>query len=253
MATTDLTAALEAEGVDYELLPHAHTETALAEAHALGVDPRDVAKTLVVSTGAGYVRAVVPAETERLDLRKLRELLGASKKEVQLASERELARDYRRVRPRRGSADRRQAGRRRRDRPQAPRTRHARRRGREPRRVDPAPDRTTSSRRRTRRWQTSRRTRAKRATRPRRSRAPGRPEARVGTCSYFAGERARARARPPPRARARARGRAAAPTRAPGPVVRVRVDEHGHVGDARARSRSAAVRLERFGFESTAV
>ena len=93
MATSDLTAALDAEGVDYEVLPHAHTETALAEAHALGVDPRDVAKTLVVSTGGGYVRAVVPA-TERLDLRKLRELLGATKKEVQLASERDLARDY---------------------------------------------------------------------------------------------------------------------------------------------------------------
>jgi Ala-tRNA(Pro) deacylase len=93
VATSDLTSALEARGVHYELLPHAHTETALAEAHALGVDPRDVAKTLVVSTSEGYVRAIVPA-TERLDLRKLRELLGASKKDVQLASERDLARDY---------------------------------------------------------------------------------------------------------------------------------------------------------------
>jgi|RhiMethySRZTD1v2_1073278.scaffolds.fasta_scaffold73226_2 Ala-tRNA(Pro) deacylase len=93
VATSDLTSALDARGVHYELLPHAHTETALAEAHALGVDPRDVAKTLVVSTSEGYVRAIVPA-TERLDLRKLRELLGASKKDVQLASERDLARDY---------------------------------------------------------------------------------------------------------------------------------------------------------------
>ena len=93
MATSDLTSALEARGVPYELLPHAHTETALAEAHVLGVDPRDVAKTIVVSTSEGYVRAVVPA-TERLDLKKLRELLGASKKDVQLASESDLARDY---------------------------------------------------------------------------------------------------------------------------------------------------------------
>jgi Ala-tRNA(Pro) deacylase len=93
VATSELTSALEARGVDYELLPHAHTETALAEAHALDVDPRDVAKTLIVSTGEGYVRAVVPA-TERLDLRKLRELLGATKREVKLASERDLARDY---------------------------------------------------------------------------------------------------------------------------------------------------------------
>jgi Ala-tRNA(Pro) deacylase len=93
MATSDLTSALDEAGVSYELLPHAHTETALAEAHALGVDPRDVAKTLVVSTSEGYVRAVVPA-TERLDLRKLRELLGATKREVKLATERDLARDY---------------------------------------------------------------------------------------------------------------------------------------------------------------
>jgi Ala-tRNA(Pro) deacylase len=89
----DLTSALEAQGVDYELLPHAHTESALAEATALGVDPGDVAKTLVVSTGEGYVRAVVAA-SERLDLRKLRELFGASKKDVQLATESDLSRDY---------------------------------------------------------------------------------------------------------------------------------------------------------------
>ena len=93
MPTTDLTAALDAQGVDYELLPHAHTETALAEAHELGGDPADVAKTIVVSTSEGYVRAVVPAN-ERLDLRKLRELLGAPKKEVHLASEADLSRDY---------------------------------------------------------------------------------------------------------------------------------------------------------------
>jgi Ala-tRNA(Pro) deacylase len=88
-----VTAALEAQGVEYELLPHRHTESALAEAEALGVDPADVAKTLVVATAEGYVRAVLPA-SERLDLRKLRELLGEGKKEVHLASEDDLARDY---------------------------------------------------------------------------------------------------------------------------------------------------------------
>lgn len=93
MANTDVTAALDAQGVEYEILPHAHTESALAEAEALGVDPADVAKTLVVATAEGYVRAVVPA-SERLDMRKLRELLGEGKKEVQLASEEDLARDY---------------------------------------------------------------------------------------------------------------------------------------------------------------
>jgi Ala-tRNA(Pro) deacylase len=93
VASKDVTAALEAQGVEYELLPHRHTESALAEAEALGVDPADVAKTLVVATAEGYVRAVLPA-SERLDLRKLRELLGEGKKEVHLASEDDLARDY---------------------------------------------------------------------------------------------------------------------------------------------------------------
>jgi Ala-tRNA(Pro) deacylase len=93
MARGDLTAALDSQGIKYELLPHSHTESALAEAKALGVDPDDVAKTLVVATADGYVRAVVPA-SERLDLRKLRELLGEGKKQVQLASEDDLSRDY---------------------------------------------------------------------------------------------------------------------------------------------------------------
>jgi len=93
VASKNVTTALDAQGVEFELLPHRHTESALAEAEALGVDPADVAKTLVVATPEGYVRVVVPA-SERLDMRKLRELLGEGKKEVQLASEEDLARDY---------------------------------------------------------------------------------------------------------------------------------------------------------------
>jgi Ala-tRNA(Pro) deacylase len=93
MASNDLTRLLEAEGVEYQLLPHDHTESAFAEAEALGVDPTDVAKTLVVETPDGYARAVLPA-SERLDLRKLGDFLGAGKKKVHLASEEALARDY---------------------------------------------------------------------------------------------------------------------------------------------------------------
>jgi Ala-tRNA(Pro) deacylase len=93
MANKDLTSVLEAEGVAFELLPHGHTESALAEAEALGVDPADVAKTLVVETPDGYTRAVLPA-SERLDVRKLSEFLGAGKKNVHLATEESLARDY---------------------------------------------------------------------------------------------------------------------------------------------------------------
>ena len=94
MATEDLTRALDEAGAQYELLPHAHTESALAEADALGLSPDDVAKTLVVKTPDGYVRSVLPA-SERLDLRKLRELLGGGRHKVHLASEDDLGRDFR--------------------------------------------------------------------------------------------------------------------------------------------------------------
>lgn len=93
MAAEDLTRVLDEAGVRYELLPHARTETALAEAKALGVTPAEVAKTIVVATAAGYVRAVLPAP-ERIDLRKLRELRGGGTKDLHFASEGDLARDY---------------------------------------------------------------------------------------------------------------------------------------------------------------
>jgi Ala-tRNA(Pro) deacylase len=83
---------LDEASVEYELLPHPHTETAAAEADALGVDPSEVAKTLVLSTPAGYVRAVLPA-SERIDMRKLREHVEGGKR-IHLATEEDLARDY---------------------------------------------------------------------------------------------------------------------------------------------------------------
>ena len=93
MATEDLTRVLDQADVAYELFPHERTESALAEAEALGIAPADVAKTLVVTIPEGYVRAVLPASA-RIDLRKLRETRGVSKKKIHLASEQDLARDY---------------------------------------------------------------------------------------------------------------------------------------------------------------
>jgi Ala-tRNA(Pro) deacylase len=92
MAEKDVLNILDEAGVEYELLAHPRTETAAAEAEALGLDPRDVAKTLVVSTPAGYVRAVLSA-SERIDLRKLREHVEGGK-HVHLATEEALERDY---------------------------------------------------------------------------------------------------------------------------------------------------------------
>jgi Ala-tRNA(Pro) deacylase len=93
VATEDLTRVLDEAGARYELLTHVRTESAVAEAEALGIASADVAKTLVVRTPEGYVRAVLPA-TERIDLRKLRRIHGGGKKKVHLASEEQLARDY---------------------------------------------------------------------------------------------------------------------------------------------------------------
>jgi Ala-tRNA(Pro) deacylase len=93
VATEDLTRVLDEAGVDYELLAHPRTESAVAEAEALGLAPADVAKTLVVTTADGYVRVVLAA-SERIDVRKLREARGGGKREVHLASEEELAREY---------------------------------------------------------------------------------------------------------------------------------------------------------------
>lgn len=88
-----LKSALDGAGVEYEVLEHAPTQTAVAEADALGLSPDDVAKTLIVATPGGPIRAVVPASC-RIDLRKLADFRGAARKNVELASESDLARDY---------------------------------------------------------------------------------------------------------------------------------------------------------------
>jgi Ala-tRNA(Pro) deacylase len=93
MAVADVTKVLDDAGAEYELLHHAHTERAVAEAEALGLSPAEVAKTLIARTPDGPLRALVPA-SDRIDMRKLREAVGASKDDVQLATEEEMARDY---------------------------------------------------------------------------------------------------------------------------------------------------------------
>ena len=90
--TTDaLTHALEQHGVSYELIPHRRTMSAAAEARAVEVDPQHVAKTLILATSDGFVRAVLPA-SERIDLRKVREVLDRD--DVDLASEEVLVGAY---------------------------------------------------------------------------------------------------------------------------------------------------------------
>lgn len=82
---------LEEADVAYELIPHRRTDTAAAEAEALGMEPRQVAKTIILTTPDGLALAVLPA-SERLDLHKVRLFLGT--KDVELATEQILAGAY---------------------------------------------------------------------------------------------------------------------------------------------------------------
>jgi len=93
VTVADVTRVLEDAGARFEVIHHPHTESALAEAEAVGVNPDEVAKTLIVTTTRGHVRAVVPA-SERIDIAKVRRLMGESKRRIHLASEQELAEEY---------------------------------------------------------------------------------------------------------------------------------------------------------------
>lgn len=90
--THDLRRELERSDIDYGLIKHRHTERATDEARALGVSPEHVAKTVVLTTDDGYIRAVIAA-CDHLDLHKVRGLLG-SNQHVRLATEAELVVAY---------------------------------------------------------------------------------------------------------------------------------------------------------------
>lgn len=92
MTLTTLTSTLAHADVGYELIPHEHTETAVAEARVLGVSRGEVAKTVVATDGERFVRAVVPA-SEHVDLHRLARAIGEDGA-LRLASEAELAAAY---------------------------------------------------------------------------------------------------------------------------------------------------------------
>ena len=91
VAPRSLLDQLDSARIAYELIPHRRTLTAEAEADALGVQPCQVAKTIVLTTPAGFVLAVLPA-AERLDLHKVRHFLDV--KDVELATEQVMAGAY---------------------------------------------------------------------------------------------------------------------------------------------------------------
>jgi Ala-tRNA(Pro) deacylase len=87
-----VTRVLDRRGARYDVVEHDATYSAVAEARAAAVDPEATAKTVALHDHDGYRLAVVPA-SERLDVRRARELLGASH-HLRLATEEELQRDF---------------------------------------------------------------------------------------------------------------------------------------------------------------
>src|SRR5918999_5103513 len=87
-----VTEFLERRGVRYEVIEHEPTQSAVAEARAVAADLESTAKTVALHDRDGYRLAVVPA-SERLDVRRAREVLGASH-HLRLATEEELQRDF---------------------------------------------------------------------------------------------------------------------------------------------------------------
>ena len=82
--------SLDDRGVDYEIVRHELTGSALADAHAYGAPSRRVVKTVAVRTGNRLIAVALPA-SERVHLQRMRHLLRDEKAE--LASEADLARE----------------------------------------------------------------------------------------------------------------------------------------------------------------
>jgi Ala-tRNA(Pro) deacylase len=76
--------------IECQVVPHEQTFTARAEARVAQVDPERAAKTVALRVDDGYRLAVVPA-SERVDLRKVRDVLGLSRQKLALATETQIA------------------------------------------------------------------------------------------------------------------------------------------------------------------
>jgi Ala-tRNA(Pro) deacylase len=87
-----VTGYLERQGVPFEIVAHERTETAADEARAAGMPADDVAKTVVLRDDRGYRLAVIPA-SRRLDMSKVREVLGATHG-LRFVTEQEMAADF---------------------------------------------------------------------------------------------------------------------------------------------------------------
>src|SRR3954451_16795675 len=85
-----VTHTLDSSGVDYEVVRHDPTGSALADARAYGAAPRRVAKTLAVRCGERLVVVAIPASSQ-LQMQRVRHLLDDP--DARLVSEAELSRE----------------------------------------------------------------------------------------------------------------------------------------------------------------
>jgi Ala-tRNA(Pro) deacylase len=84
-----VTSYLGERGIDFEVVEHELTNTAVAEAHAAGVPADHAAKSVALIAAGRFTLAVLPA-SHRLDLDKVRSALRASPS-LRLATEGEIA------------------------------------------------------------------------------------------------------------------------------------------------------------------
>jgi Ala-tRNA(Pro) deacylase len=84
---TTLKAYLEDHHVEYDMVKHVHSFTALESAHSAHVPGHQVAKAVVLKDANGFVVSVLPS-TNRLDLEWVNESLG---RKLEMAHEDELA------------------------------------------------------------------------------------------------------------------------------------------------------------------
>ncbi len=84
-------ALLEEEGATYDIIKHREEFTALSEARASGVAPREWAKSVAVRLDGSPALALLPA-TRRVDLRRFEQVAGVE--EAELVAEEELAALY---------------------------------------------------------------------------------------------------------------------------------------------------------------
>jgi Ala-tRNA(Pro) deacylase len=83
---TTLKSYLEDHHVNYDVVKHTHSATALESAHSAHVPSHQVAKAVVLADSNGYIVSVLPS-TNRLDLNWVNESLG---RRLEMAQENEL-------------------------------------------------------------------------------------------------------------------------------------------------------------------